>query len=102
MNKRQLRKTLNRVLTEAATGPRLTRLLTRLKADVDQGKAVRNEWCEFWVNFCDNWSDEEGIPEDSSDCYHLIMEDLLSAADAWKREQEFAGSLWDVAQCLGM
>lgn len=102
MNKRHLRKTLRRVLTEATMGPRLTKFLTRLKADTDKGKSVRNEWCEFWVNICDNWSDAENIPSDSPECYHLIMEDLLTTADAWSREEEFAGSLWDIAQCMGV
>lgn len=102
MKKEQLRKALRSVLTDATTGPRLTRFLTRLKADTDQGGSVRHEWCEFWVNICDNWSDAENISEDSPECYHLIMEDLLDTADAWDREKEFAGSLWDVAQCLGM
>ena len=97
INKRRLRRSLRRALNESAmaTGP-LAKLLTKIK----QHNPDRGEWQEFWLDFTDDWSAAEGIEPQSPDCYHSIMEDFLTRGDAWDREEEFAGSLWDVAQII--
>lgn len=97
MDKRRLRRSLRRALNESAmAGGPLGKLLAKIKQD----NPDRGEWQEFWMEFTNDWSEEEGIPGKSPDCYHMIMEDLLTRADAWNREEEFAGSLWDVAQII--